>query len=223
MKKWISLLLAAAMVMAMPVSALAAEPARNEYTITTGSGAQIDVAIPRELAGMVDKRDIAQLVEGENLKDGEKITIWDVGSGEESRVPGIQPQILYTYETDILPVGEEKPLASYFVTSVARGMTLTLTDEFKKTVGITITSGTPYDRGQIQGSVTAKYTTSYEFAGPPEGSPYNSREYRVQFYYRDAIWFQKKLDLSGKLLGSQKGQAKLPTKYLLYSVDHTIE
>lgn len=108
------------------------------------------------------------------------------------------------------------------MTSVAKGMTLNLIDEFKKTVGITITSGTPYDRGQIQGSVTARYSRSYEFVEPPEGSPYNSREYRVQFYYKDAIWFQKKLDLSGNLLGSQKGQAKLPTKYLLYSVDHAI-
>lgn len=82
MKKWISLLLAAAMIMALPVSALAAEPVRNEYKITTSSGARIDVAIPRELAGMVSKRDIAQLAEGENLKDGEKIIIWDVGGAE---------------------------------------------------------------------------------------------------------------------------------------------
>lgn len=222
MKKWISLLLAAVMVMALPVSALATEPVRNEYKITTSSGARIDVAIPRELAGMVDKRDIVQLVEGENLKDGERITIWDVGVAEEPPVPEIQPQILYTYETDIFPGGDDKPWASYFVTSVARGMTLTLESEFTKTLSITITSGTPYNSALIQGSVTAKYTETHQFVGPPEGSPYNSREYRVQFYYKDAIWFQKKLDLSGNLLGSQKGQAKLPTKYLLYSVDHAV-
>ena len=67
----------------------------------------------------------------------------------------------------------------------------------------------------------AAYETTQKFAGPPETSAYNSREYRVQFYARTCTWTQRQVDIqTGKTVASKTGQADVPSKYLLYSLDH---
>lgn len=48
-----------------------------------------------------------------------------------------------------------------------------------------------------------------------------SREYRVQFYARTCTWTQRQVDIqTGKTVASKTGQADVPSKYLLYSLDH---
>lgn len=74
---------------------------------------------------------------------------------------------------------------------------------------------------ELKKSVTARYETTQKFAGPPETSAYNSREYRVQFYARTCTWTQRQVDIqTGKTVASKTGQADVPSKYLLYSLDH---
>ena len=56
----------------------------------------------------------------------------------------------------------------------------------------------------------AAYETTQKFAGPPETSAYNSREYRVQFYARTCTWTQRQVDIqTGKTVASKTGQASV--------------
>ena len=91
-----------------------------------------------------------------------------------------------------------------------------------RTIGTSLKVGTPFEiTAELKKSVTARYETTQKFAGPPETSAYNSREYRVQFYARTCTWTQRQVDIqTGKTVASKTGQADVPSKYLLYSLDH---
>lgn len=127
----------------------------------------------------------------------------------------------YNYPTSY-SYGTEWEAQNYFVISVAKGQTTTLTRAFEQTIGTSLKVGTPFEiTAELKKSVTARYETTQKFAGPPETSAYNSREYRVQFYARTCTWTQRQVDIqTGKTVASKTGQADVPSKYLLYSLEH---
>lgn len=185
----------------------------------------VTVYISPEVAAQVTDQEINQLIRGAAAKDGDTITIYDVGyasSDDKDALQGSSERFgRYNYPTSY-SYGSEWEAQNYFVISVAKGQTTTLTRAFEQTIETYLKVGTPFEiTAELKKSVTARYETTQKFAGPPETSAYNSREYRVQFYARTCTWTQRQVDIqTGKTVASKTGQADVPSKYLLYSLDH---
>lgn len=96
-----------------------------------------------------------------------------------------------------------------------------LSEKFSITISANFKTGVPLLEASINNNVKAEYDTKYEFVGPLENSKYNSREFRVQFYAKDVDWVQYYYN-NGKTWGRCTGTALVPTKYLLYSIDHVV-
>lgn len=165
--------------------------------------------------------------------DAECITIYEVGYSTEGNTPSPMvwdPPLFHSdkYETDKTVTVSEREVSDKFVISAARGETVKLTSSWSSTLSASI-SGSYFDRTNlgITSSITASYTTEYSFAGPPESSSSNSREYRVKFYQIDGTYIQRHYVYywpSGDLYGieSHGGSYTEPTKYYKYSVDRKI-
>lgn len=134
--------------------------------------------------------------------------------------PQVEPQfiVVNTYPTTLTKVGSEWKAQSYFVISVAKGQTTTLSKEFSQTLTAAV-SGSPYSiTAELQASVTASYSVTHEFSGPPESSRYNSREYRVRFYAQTYNYSQDHY-MSGMYIGTRTGTVDKPTRWAAYSID----
>ena len=123
------------------------------------------------------------MIRGAAAKDGDTIIIYDVGyasSDDKDALQGSSERLgRYNYPTSY-SYGTEWEAQNYFVISVAKGQTTTLTRAFEQTIGTSLKVGTPFEiTAELKKSVTARYETTQKFAGPPETSAYNSREYRV--------------------------------------------
>lgn len=159
------------------------------------------------------------MIRGAAAKDGDTIIIYDVGyasSDDKDALQGSSERLgRYNYPTSY-SYGTEWEAQNYFVISVAKGQTTTLTRAFEQTIGTSLKVGTPFEiTAELKKSVTARYETTQKFAGPPETSAYNSREYRVQFYARTCTWTQRQVDIQNgeKSVASKTGQADVPSKY----------
>lgn len=125
-------------------------------------------------------------------------------------------------------------LNTYFVISVARGASTTLTAEFNKTrsssTSIDFTNGVsgiappfPVKIGRSR-TVTARILVTRVFSGPSESSEYNSRSFYVRFYGDMGTW-------SGTAVNTVNPAARvpcsgswtMPTSYAEYSIDSLIE
>lgn len=211
-----------------PLSAFAYSPNSIEYTIKTGSDKEITVVIPENLRNDIKEEDIQSIISCNDLSDGDRITIVDAGlpTVESSTItPPAEPNAI-TYRTTITGRGStEFKIQDYFVISAAKGQITTLTSTFKRSIVTSFGTGiqAPFTlTAELQHTVTAEYTVSHEFSGPPEGSAYNSREFRVQFYAHDLYWKQEQLSPAGTVVATRSGTGCEPTKYLLYSIDHKV-
>lgn len=217
----ISMIIATAMVIGSfsATPAFAADTSSNvELTIEVDNTTNITATIPQEYLSLVSKQDLIDIALDEGLQNGERINIHYVEVADD--VPQIDPQIIVinTYPTTLTKVGSEWAAQSYFVISVAKGQTTTLSTEFSKTLTAGI-SGSPYSiTAELEASVTASYTVSHEFSGPPESSTYNSREYRVRFYAQTYNFSQDHY-MSGMYMGTRTGTVDKPTRWAAYSID----
>lgn len=220
-KKVLSLALAAVTVIGMGTTAFAKEATSRELPINIDSKTDITIVVPNELVHQMSEVEIKGLIENQNFNDGDVITIHEINNSPSIPAPDVQPLWGYSYETT-KSLGPEWKAQDYFVISAAKGQTTVLSSEFSKTITTGTTVGDPFVKADIGGSVTAKYSVSHQFVGPPENSTYNSREFRVQFYAKTASWTQKKINSSGTVVETRTGKADIPTKYLLYSIDRRV-
>ena len=165
----------------------------------------------------------------------------------------IVPNTSSISNNEITPKYIEPPISSYY--SVVKNITTTKTylnynkfakDDFKFSVarGESVTLSTDYS-GSLSGSfsgevldaanlnvsftITSTYQKGTTYAGPPEDSIYNSREFRMKLYENTGTYVQKgtiynyymSLLLSTEPI-SKSGTFTEPTKYLSYSIDRTI-
>ena len=189
-----------------------------EMTIQVDDTTNITATIPQEYLSVVSEQDLIDIARDEGLQNGERINIHYVEVAED--VPQVEPQfiVVNTYPTHLTKVGSEWKAQSYFVISVARGQTTTLSTEFSQTLTAGI-SGSPYSiTAELQASVTASYSVTLEFSGPPESSRYNSREYRVRFYAQTYNYSQDHY-MSGMYMGTRTGTVDKPTRWAAYSID----
>lgn len=222
MKKIMALLLVFVMIFSMPATAFASSPVDEELTITIDPETEITIIIPSEFANEVGAEEIELLISGRDLNNGDVITIQNVGYVADVVTPGVQPRLFESYETDIWWRGSEWEAQDYFVTSVAKGQTKTLSSKFSRTLSTGLTAGEAYVTAEIGASITVEYDITIEFQGPPEESACNSREYRVQFYARTVKFDQYMYDMWGNLEGVKSGTANVPTRYLEYNIDHMV-
>lgn len=189
-----------------------------EMTIQVDNATNITATIPQEYLSVVSEQDLIDIALDEGLQNGERINIHYVEVAEN--VPQVDPQVfvINTYPTTLTKVGDEWAAQSYFVISVAKGQTTTLATEFSQTLTAGI-SGSPYSiTAELEASVTASYSVTHQFSGPPESSPYNSREYRVRFYAQTYNYSQDHY-MSGLYMGTKTGTVKKPTRWAAYSID----
>lgn len=153
---------------------------------------------------------------------------WHEGvEGEESKE--IEPRAGWVF-SDLKTTTTQTDVAlnNYFVISVAKGATTTLSAEWKKTVksSVSINSnaqGIPAPLAgklEVSAEVTARYTVTRKFQGPPEESPYNSRQYRVRFYGDKGTWTgiaESQVNPANRPKVS--GTWTKPTRYAEYSID----
>lgn len=158
-------------------------------------------------------------------------TGWHSGEPSSDR-SGISPRRSYRDFTDVKITTTENgaTLGTYFLISVAKGATATLSTEFTKTISTSVklsvgesTTPSSGDLG-ISSTVTAKVTTSKTFNGPSESSQYNSRAYYVRFYGDRGTWSATAVwSLNPTRRPKVSGTWSKPTHYAEYSVDSTIK
>ena len=217
----LSLILATVMVIgllpATPAFA-ASTDADVELAVKVDEATNITATIPQEYLSVISEQDIIDIALDEGLQNGEHINIHYVAEVED--LPQVDPQVIVvnTYPTTLTKSGSEWKAQSYFVISVAKGQTTTLTTKFEKTLTAGV-SGSPYSiTPELQASVRAEYSVTHQFAGPPENSAYNSREYRVRFYAQTYNYTQDHY-MSGMYMGTRTGTVDKPTRWAAYSID----
>lgn len=209
------------LIMAFPISAMAQDPNEViEFDLDVSDDITVNVAMPREYLGEMSEQELLDIAINEDLQDGERINIHHVGYAEQGS--GCSPRGLYTFQTNLTKSGSEWAAQNFFIISVAKGATKTLQAALTQKLSIGITAGTPYSiTAELDYSVSAYYSVTLQWKGPPEGSPYNSREYRVQFYAQTYRWVQDRY-LVGVHAGQVSGTLNKPTRYAEYSIDRTI-
>jgi hypothetical protein len=224
-KKFLSLMLTLVLLLStVPFATTAFATNINDVEtleISVSDDITITANIPSEYSSQFTEQDLIDIAIQDELQDGDVITILDVG-GPDSDTTTPAPYLGVSYDTSCTWSGSEWAAQNYFVISVAKGQTTTLTNTFTKTLNVGITVGEPYASANIGASVTATHTITQQFVGPPESSSYNTREFRVQFYARTANWTQIKYDFWGDYEGTRTGTASIPTRWASYSIDRNI-
>lgn len=239
MQKVLSTLLIAIMLLSMNVTVFAKDNFDNNISVTIDSETDVTIVIPNIFADEIGYEEINNLINSQSFSDGDIITVIEIGSTITDEID-TQPVFFYPMETALsneffiqpcflnriettLSWGDEYKAQDYFIISAAKGQTTTLTSKFSQTLTTNFSVGDEaYAKTDIGGSLTAEYTTSHQFVGPSESSIYNSREFRVQFYAKPVDWIQTKYNIFNNFVGTRSGTAYVPTKYLLYSIDHRI-
>lgn len=145
------------------------------------------------------------------------ITIWKY----EEATPEPMPRATMFF-LESKTVTESKALeGDYFIISVAKGSKKTLSKKFSKTLSASCSESVAKASLSLGSSITAEYSTTYEFSGPPENSTSNSREFRVKFY-EDRGTFTGILDF--ELMHSERvsGTWTSPHSYTEYSIDKKV-
>lgn len=111
----------------------------------------------------------------------------------------------------------------YFVISVAKGSTKKLTTTWKKSLSPSCSISALKSSLSLAGTIERTYTKEVTFAGPPEGSKYNSREYRVKFYENRGTFIEtQRMDDIGHKLPDRSGTWTSPHSYAEFSIDKKV-
>lgn len=232
MKKKIIFLLCLLLVLCTSINTFVSAQVSNHTSLEYQNDKGEDVSVIIEDQSIkVTKQEIDEILC--DYPYAECITIYEVGYITETVTPEARvwdPPLLNSdkYETEKTITVPERVIDDKFVISVARGENISLSSSWSSTLTSSI-SGSYFDKANlnIEASITASYSESYSFSGPPEESRSNSREYRVKFYQKDGTYIQRHYVYywpSGDLYGiqSKSGTYTLPTKYLKYSIDRKI-
>ena len=106
-----------------------------------------------------------------------------------------------------------------FMASCARGETKTVTTTITVSLSPSYT-GAPLGGLTLNGSISYSITQGSQLVGPPEGSTYNTREFRCKFYENRGNWSQFNIILGFPVPLS--GTFKEPNHYVSYSIDRTV-
>ncbi len=112
-----------------------------------------------------------------------------------------------------------------FVTSVAKGQSKTLSASWTESLSCSISGEISSTKLGISKSISKTYTKTDRFDGPPENSPYNSREFRVKFYQDKGTYTADWIDGNCATFctqGTESGSYTEPTYFYAYSVDRNI-
>lgn len=172
-----------------------------------------------EEAADIPEEVVRELIE-RNLDAGQ-ITI--MGYGEvPTEVPAIQPRMVRGY-SDVVKTYSQKDVYAkdVFVTSAARGQTMTLSTGWSNTLNASITGGIDTASLGITASITVSYSVQHQFTGTSENSQYNCREYRVEFRENRGTYTAKAHDdMPGFIIKVPiSGSFTEPCRYLFYSRD----
>jgi type II secretory pathway pseudopilin PulG len=215
-----------------------------EKTIRTSKGKDMKFKIHKNAQNKVSNKILKDLAE--DYPDAASIDIIEVNdpgfpneegtteystSMELEEVDSFTPQF---YWYDIFPIPlvvtsttltrtqTDAIAADYFITSAAQGHTAHVSTTWTRTLSSSV-SGSYYLSIGVSGSVTKTYSTSHDFDGPPEGSSYNSREFRERFYEHRGNYTQAALGLISGHVSNFSGTYEQASKSLMYSINHYIE
>jgi len=183
--------------------------------------------IPTEFSEEFTENQLMEIASHHDLEDGDVITILEIGNPiiEEETV---SPRLIFRYDQSVsrIPGTSEFQAQSFFITSVARGMTIRLTRAFSQTLSMGFNAGTggganmPFNiTGSLNHSVTASVTTQVDLVGPPENGPHNTREFRVRFFGENVNWTQTRTNSLTGNSEQRSGTGTRPTRYMRYSID----
>lgn len=194
--------------------------------ISIRSGESITVKYPNSIADSISTDEVMEIVEEDNLSDGDVLIIWDRGYAEPAP-PSPSPMYeLWKYSSKKTLANSNLLLSKQFLLSVARGQTTSFTSSVSKTYKTTFSGSVPYSiaefGAEFSSSLTVTYTRSDTFAGPPENSSNNSRSYYVRFYGNEYRWTQTKTNNRDGYSMTTSGQAYCPKYYDLYSIDKKV-
>lgn len=201
------MLLVMVMSMGVSVNAFAVEQNRNKITILPQAA-----DIPQDIV-----KDIAKSYPNSTIT----ISNW-----VESDAPfdnQITPRIALPGKITKTTTATKVLKYDYFVISVARGSTKKLTTTWKKSLSPSCSISALKSSLSLAGTIERSYTKEVTFAGPPEGSKYNSREYRVKFYENRGTFTEtQRIDDVGHKLPDRSGSWTSPHSYAEFSIDKKV-
>lgn len=236
MKKNVAAILAVAIMMSLSVNTFAASP--NVIVETKARG------IPQEVIDQIiqsnpaaneitiyDYQEFDDEIPNSNDKSLSDMAE-EASSQPSTRNVAPKPYIKYDKPKTTLNITARRVSAKrVFQFSVAKGETVTLTRSFSASYKGSI-SGSVFNKADIGAEVTMKgsmdKTTTY--VGPPEDSPYNSREFGIEFFEERGTYVQTRDVYRISQLGQKtylrtdkvNGTYKKPVAFASYSVNNKI-
>ncbi|GEM_PF-3746284 len=227
----------------------------EKVKVNAKNGKNKIVNIDKSLLGKITNKDVIDLaMDYINQDDIQQINIDSIVNADETNNPGIlykssknlrlspqnnsseiQPQAWYDFYDDYgytdyyyNKTGSSRTQytkADKFVISCAKGQTVQLSSTWSYTIAASVSGTTGCFTAGLSASITAQYSTSITFSGPPESSSCNTREFRCKFIeYRGTCnewWFWwPSGDISSQ---SESGTFKEPLKTVSYSLDKTVK
>lgn len=202
----------------------------NDRVITSKTGTTVTFTVAPNVNEKLAVKEMQALADA-NPNAGH-ITIQEIGFVDSEQ----QPLSLSQKSITISPMGHwlidyvEDPVISYtsknvfesdrFVDSCAKGETKTVKYELTESLKLDY-SGDLYGSLGLKGSITYVIEKGKELVGPPEGSLYNTREFRVKFYENKGTWSQKTHLHDGRVF-TETGTFTEPNRYVSYSIDRVI-
>ena len=200
-------------------------------TLYLENGSIVEVYVPKSCADSVSAEELQRIIDGHGLDVDCCITFYDTSvndiSVDQSLTGGyttydlFQPSPYYIYDTELTALADPYVIKTEFVISVAKGQTITLTEEYQGGLSLEIKTGTPFVEALIGADITCTYKKTQQFSGPPESSQYNSRSYYVRYLGQENEWVQRRY-YYGLLMGVTSGTAIIPTEYQAYSIDRIV-
>lgn len=196
--------------------------------VTSQAGVTVTVEYPEELASFISEEEIKDIILEQDLSNGARIILWDVGTSGGA-TPAYAPPArtpLFQYSGKKTKTASNVVLAKKFLLSVARGQTVSLSVERKFSCGTSFAPIIPYSTVQFaptfDASVNAVFTVGYTFTGPGNFSTNNSRSYYVHFMGDKYNWTQTKTNIRDGYQETRSGTASCPTIYKVYAIDEKI-
>ena len=196
--------------------------------VTSQAGVTVTVEYPEELASFISEEEIKDIILEQDLSNGARIILWDVGTSGGA-TPAYAPPArtpLFQYSGKKTKTASNVVLAKKFLLSVARGQTVSLSVERKFSCGTSFAPIIPYSTVQFaptfDASVNAVFTVGYTFTGPGNLSTNNSRSYYVHFMGDKYNWTQTKTNIRDGYQETRSGTASCPTIYKVYAIDEKI-
>ncbi|MCB6900223.1 hypothetical protein LI036_08835 [bacterium 210917-DFI.7.65] len=234
-KKAMSMVLALAMVVSLTVPALAqsanGESGMITKEIVADNGSRVVVNVPAEYRDFMTDARIQEFGSIPDLQEGDVINIENIGGVSPISDAALDENItpwnkvpIYRHVTTKTKDKGEYIKKDEFITSVARGQTITIGKTFTLSLSTTI-SGSYYDKAELgfKNAVSLTIQKTETYTGPAADEGGNSKEYRVRFYAQNWKWKQERyLMPQNQLEGTKTGTAVEATRFARYSINRTI-